>query len=250
VIGRDEKVQRFYVDGWDDDAVRAGYDWLLRFATNNGFSTATLFSHQKQTVQNLDDALAPRGTRLYRDGRLVERGITVAVNTARSQGGYPRDPVLALWADDHDLLDRLDKWPVPSICAIPWGDSIANWKAKWTPTDIRTGNPAPADYPVLSPVVVKGLETITALANLSNGLDRYNRDTAIDAFRLLHAAGEQFDPRQVRAWAARNGWGEANAAGIEDLAQGVLDGRRFRSQRKLRDDIVDRWRDAVGGDQD
>ena len=248
--GRDGEVQRFYVDGWDDDAVRAGYAWLLQFASENGYSTATLFSHQKQSVQNLDEALAPHGTRLYRNGSLTEHGVTVAVRTTRSQGGYPRDPVLALWADDNDLLDRLDRWPVPAICAVPWGDSIPNWKAKWTPTDVRTGNLAPTDEPVPNPVVVKALETVTGLANLSNGLDRYNRETAIDAFRLLHAAGEPFDPRQVGAWAARNGWGASNAAGIEDLAQGVLDGRRFRSQPRLRDDIVDRWRDDVHEDQD
>jgi hypothetical protein len=46
-----------------------------------------------------------------------------------------------MWADDNDLLDRLDRWPVPAICAIPRGDRIANWKAKWAPTDVRTGNP-------------------------------------------------------------------------------------------------------------
>ena len=247
--GRDGEVQRFYVGGWDDDAVCAAYAWLLRFASDNGYLTVTLFSRQKQSVQNLDEALAPRGTTLYRNGSLTEHGITVTVRTARSQGGYPRDPVLGLWADDSDLLDRLDTWPVPAICAIPWGDSIVNWKAKWTPTDLRTGDRAPADAPVKNPVVLKALETVTGVANLANGLNRYNRETAIDAFELLHEAGEPFDPRQVGAWAARNGWGAANAASLEVLAQGVLDGRRFRSQRRLRDDIVDRWRDEVHDNQ-
>ncbi len=149
------------------------------------------------------------------------------------------------------LLDRLDRWRVPAICAIPWGDSIPCWKARWRPTDIRTGRPAPDPGEAVSnPVVVKGLQSLTGLANLANGVDTYNRTTAVQVFLSLQRSGEAFDPDEVLAWCARNGWGAANAVQLATLARNVAAGKRVvRGQWRLRPDIVAAWREEarVGG---
>ena len=133
---------------------------------------------------------------------------------------------------------------MPAICAVASGDFIADWKARWRPRDIRTGKQAPDPGPAVSnPIVVSGLQTLTAIANLSNGVDTFNRDTAAQVFLALSRDGEAADPDEVRTWCARNGWGAANARELGNLARAVLAGERVRTGAwRLRADIADEWR--------
>ncbi len=242
-----DTVQRYYLDDRDAAAVRDGYAWLLQFAATNRLSGATIFMFQAQHIPRLADGLGPeRATMLDRKRTLTEHGVTVAVHTSRSRG-RPADPVLGVWVDDRDLLDRLDAWRVPAICAIPWGNGVVDWKARWRPVNIRTGEPAPdPGASVSNAVVAAGLETLTQLANLSNGLDSYNRDIAAQVFVALRREGESFDPDEVRSWAARHGWGASHAIELADLARKVIEGRRVRTgHSRLREDIVDQWRNEV-----
>ena len=244
-------IDRFVIDGHDAETVEHGYRWLLRTAQSGEGMGGAIFVHGVQDIRNLEDGLSlPRTRRLLRDRRLTEQGVVIEAVTARSPG-YHSGPVLAVWVTDEDLLDRLDKWRVPALCAVPWGDA-PDWKAKWRPADLRTGvaTAAPMD-PVNSPVVRQGLITLTELSNLANGLDRYNRDLAAQVFISLARAGEPIDVEEIRAWAARHGWGYRNAAQLAELVRSISAGRRVRTGSwRLREDIVAQWRHVAAGNRD
>jgi hypothetical protein len=62
-------------------------------------------------------------------------------------------------------------------------------------------------------------------------------------FQILRTNGERFDPTEVRAWAVNNRWSGSGARELEEIARGVLEGRRFRVERfGWRDDVIDLWR--------
>jgi hypothetical protein len=245
-------IERYFLDsyGTDDDAVREGFRWLLRFAAEHDYSQATIFVYGLAQIENLGPALGKRlAGELKRNRSAPVDGITVEARIKRERTralGRGDGPVLAVWANDTDLLDMLDNWRVPAICAIPW-DHINDWKARWSPTDIRTGNAAEVSETVTNPVVVQALKAVTQRANLANGMDTYNRDAAGQAFRLLRRAGEGFDHEQVRAWAAQNGWGSHNARKLGDLALAINEDRPVRvGQRPVwTEGTVDHWRELA-----
>lgn len=248
------ETERYFIDDYDTPGVQRGFRWLLASARDHGYAQATVHTSLKQNLQNLDAALgAKRASSLYRTGKLRMSGIEIESQTARA-GGHGRGPVLAVWVNDDDLLDKIDRWRVPAICAIPW-NSIDNWKAKWSPIDLVTGELASrgSEEVVSNPVVLQALLTATQRANIANGVTGYNRDHLIRVFQLLWAHGEGADPDEVEAWAARNGWGARHGAEIGALARGVQEGKRFRvgSGGSLNPEVIDFWRERArqdGGD--
>jgi hypothetical protein len=243
-------VQRYFIDGIGPDAVRAGYKWLRSFAREGLHSSAAIFVHGVQDIHNLAAGLGvARARKLDKDRMLTEGGLNVSVATTRSLSSHA-GPLLAVWVTDEDLLDRLDRWQVPALCAIPW-DGAPDWKARWRPIDVRTGRELPeAPQIVANAVVVEALDDVTTMANLSNGLDSYNRGMLAQAFVALHREGEGFDPEQIRAWTAPHGWGASNARKIAHIAQSAIDGRRVRAGTSLRSDSVDHWRSRADSDHD
>lgn len=127
---------------------------------------------------------------------------------------------------------------------FPWRpENIADWKANFGAKNLRTGEIAEA-LTIANPVVAAALESLTAVVNLSTGLGHpSDRAAAVRMFQLLNAGGEHFEPAEVRAWAANNGWNREGTRELEEVAAGVLAGRRFRVETYPWDrDDLERWR--------
>ena len=92
-----------------------------------------------------------------------------------------------------------------------------------------------------SPLVIKGLEAITARTNLATGLTHANDMNAAKAmFVLLRDAGEPLVAMSVATWAARNGWQADDANELGELAAKIGDGANVRiSGNWWRDDIIE-----------
>jgi hypothetical protein len=252
---RENTTERYYVDahGPDDEALRAGFDWLLRFVGDHGHTRAAVFVPGLGQVESLGRVLGPQGATALRKDRKVQAGaVTIELLIHRGLPfSYENGPVLAVWVDDKQL-DKLDGLRTPGLCAIPWvRTDIDGWKTNWNPTDVRTGKPGGSEDTVTNPVVVAALEALTGRVNLGTGLGHpSDRASAVQMFKALKNAREDVHPNQVRAWAVRHGWQADDARELGELAQKVKEGRAVRGskQKMWRDDVVAIWReDASGG---
>jgi hypothetical protein len=113
--------------------------------------------------------------------------------------------------------------------------------------------------PRLPPLVTIGLEDMARGANKVNGFIGYEKELAVRVLRALwNEAREPLDPDEIEIWAATNGWTIKQASGLREIAEGVREGRRFRSiggGRAISQDnqreaaMVAQWREQLDGDQ-
>jgi hypothetical protein len=103
---------------------------------------------------------------------------------------------------------------------------------------------------ITNPVVERALDSLTRLVNLSTGLGHpSDKAAAVGLFRILNGGGERYDPAEVAAWAANNGWGLAGARELGEVAAGVIAGRRYQVDRSVwREDILKLWQAEAGSD--
>jgi hypothetical protein len=249
VFEREDTTERVFVDahGVDDDAVVHGFRWLFEVAQQRGASRVAVVVPGVSNIENLGRVLgANEAAALKKHRKLNANGVTIEAYTDRT---LPFDldgvPVLGVWMDDKQL-GKLDGMRAAAICAIPWTrDGIDDWKTNWNPTDIRTGEPGGSEDTVTDPVVIEALKSLTSSVNLTTGLGHpSDKDSAIGMFRALKAAGVDYDPEQVRAWAVRHGWESDDARELADIGEKIRDGRTVRGhgQQMWREDIVDVWR--------
>lgn len=189
---------------------------------------------------------AGEAERLKRDKRIRRLTATIELATERTGSAVGGVPVLAVWVDD-DQLERLELDRPSALCVIPWlPANISRWRDAYGPTNMRSGEPATAKQ-LASPVVERALESLTMRVNLSTGLGHpSDKAAAVGVFRILKSGGERYDVDEVAAWAATNGWGLGGARELSEIAQGVLEGRRYQVERHgWREDILEQWRDGA-----
>jgi hypothetical protein len=217
------------------------------FPVCHGFTRAGLFVSTLQQVEHLGPVFGVSGISALRKERHVRtNGVGIELLIERAlRITFTHGPVLAIWADDQQL-DKLEKLCAPAFCTIPWSRAdIDDWKLNFNPVNLRTGDPAGSGDTVTSKGVVEALKSLTSRVNLSSGLGHpSDKAAAVQMFKVLRAGGELFDPDQVRAWAARNGWRADHARQLGVLAQTISGGRSVRvaQQRAWRDDILAIWR--------
>lgn len=249
------RTTRSFIDteGADDPAIVEGLQWVVRMAGQAATKEAAIFVPVLDQVELLGRAIGKREAAVLKRDRQVRAGhITIRIFTARKIPVHFSGAILAVWADDKHL-QKLDALGAYALCVVPWTPSnIEVWRRTWTPADLREASDGPpASKPAtttLSPVVVEGMKALTRMVNLSTGLAHpSDHDSAVELFRLLIKAGEQFDPTDVQAWAARAGWQPKDAAELGELAGRLASGCRVKvhDPGHWRPDAVTRWRDRV-----
>lgn len=251
---REDRTERRFVDahGYDPEAVKLATGWLVRFAMENDHGRVTVLVSTQNQVDSLAKILGLKPARLRKDKVFSAGQISVKLVTERqSLRERLEGALLGLWVDDRQLEKRLDGAHAPALCVVPWDRAdIAQWKANWNPIDLRTGEPAGTGATVGNPVVVAALESLTTAVNLSTGLSHpSDKQAAVQMFRLLRDAGEQFDSSEIQAWAVAHGWRPQDARKLAELARAILDGRPIRGGRtRWKDDILEQWREEAHGD--
>lgn len=241
-----EDADRFFIEteGWDEDALKLGLAWLVRYSTENRYSVAAIAVGVKDQIRRMEPAL-PKALSdpLQKHGEVRADGLTLKVILDRRMPfEFTEGPILAVWKKD-STLDKIDDLRAPAICVITWiKGELEKWKAAWGPIDLRAGEAVPAAE-ISNPVVRRALEGLTSLVNIGTGLGHpSDRSAAIRTFRILKANGEQYDPDEVRAWAASHGWTAEDATELGEVASKVAAGKRLRADKMLRDDVIELWR--------
>ena len=252
------EIRRFYIDtsGPDDDAVREGWEWLLREATGSDDKIAWVAVNGLDVATRLGRAIGSTASTLTSSRRVTAGGVSIGLITATAAKTptWKAGPVLAVWPSV-PLVSRIeDRLHPPALCVIPWiPGELDFWVTGHRPTELRAGQP-PADSPTLSnPVVEAALDSLTLTSHIGSGpinlRDFRERAAAIQAFRILYDGHERFDPAEIAPWALAHGWDAGGARELEEIATKIQSGKRLRGRtgagNRWRSDALEQWRAAA-----
>ncbi len=154
-------------------------------------------------------------------------------------------PVLAVWPSQ-DVLDEVDNWrQATAVCVVQWTpDQAGEWLRGHSAQDISDSAESYSAPEIADPVVLVAMEDLTTLINMSTGLIHpSDRAMAVLIEHMLHRKGHRIDPAELYRWAIANSWRPEGATDLREIAERVLDGRRFRvgSRFRISADAYKRW---------
>lgn len=245
-------TDRLYIDteGPGATELRPAFSWFLRQIANSADRRGLLAVPGKGnlTGTGIETVLGTTTVKnLSKNNRVRVQGLTIELMTERINPRFWSGPVLAVYAGDR-LLDMVDSLETPSkILFVPWLRKEGQaWARMWSARELGSTDEPPARQ-FSNPTVRAALESLTDSVNLSTGLAHSSdRDAAIQMFRLLHDAGEQFDPEETRSWLISElDWEPRHANEVRNVANGVLTGKKFRvsSRDVWASNIMEQWRE-------
>lgn len=169
-----------------------------------------------------------------------------APNTPRAFGPL-RPNVLALWLRDEEL-EGIESVGPERVALAGWATGTFDvWRLSRSAIEL-TGCQLP-DRPELDPVVREAVVMVASMSNPANGFSSYNRDYAIEAFRILVKAGYRWDPTEAAALAASEGLDLDHAVELKKLAVDLQAGKTKRGSghHKLASDVLRVWQQKASG---
>ena len=244
-------TSRWFIDSYgpDTSALKTAFSWLLKkIDAQSENRRGLLVVHGKGNLGGTVEVVLGSAAvkKLGKDKKVRVRGNVIELMTERIKPYAWSGPVLAVHPSPK-LLDLVDSLSTPSeILVVPWiREEVEPWVQMWGARELGS-SVGPTQKRFSNPMVQAALASLTARVNLSTGIVHpSDRVAAIEMFRLLNAAGEHFDPTEVRSWLiAELGWQPRHANDVRDVAEGVLSGRRFQTSGSGSwvPDIVERWR--------
>lgn len=246
-------TSRWFIDshGPDTSALKTAFSWLLKkIGASSENRRGLLVVHGKGNLESTVGAVFGPAVakKLGKENQVRIRGSAIELMTERIKPYGWSGPVLAVHPSPR-LLDMVDSLSTPSeILVVPWlRDEVEPWIQMWGAREL--GSSAEPDTKRFSnPTVRAALASLTRRVNLSTGIAHpSDRAATVEMFRLLYAAGEDFDPPEVRSWLISElNWQPKDANDVRDVAEGVLSGKRFRASGygAWVPDIVERWRES------
>jgi hypothetical protein len=153
--------------------------------------------------------------------------------------------VVTLWPSETVLLELDANRVAPLVVADSPIRPNAGWAAARGAIDVRSGDVPERFDRCTDPVVEIALRDLSLQVNRNTGVVApEDREAAIRTLRLLHDGGHRVDPREVFTFAIANRWYGDGAVGLRELAEGVLQGRRFslRGHYHMAPEALESWR--------
>jgi hypothetical protein len=225
------------VASYDDDGVAEAIRWCASHMEKG--DTLTVWTKLKSNLRNCG-AL----------DRLVSRHSHVEHVTGRG-GAYVRGhgPVLMAWPNMDDIgeLVRFSSHMIRGLCVITWNaDRIRPWVAQMRPDILGDGSEWEDCTPVLNPVVIEAMKSVTLTINHNNTIAAgYEKDDVVSVLLALHDARIPMDGNAMQGWALAHGWSGKNPALLAKYVEEINGGKRPRCNRVIRSDYIDRLRERV-----
>ncbi len=145
-------------------------------------------------------------------------GISISVDIPRSLQMTPYDMLFGAHLSLSDM-EKLDAANAKAIFYVPWMENDGPaWVNRWNPQIIGESKIKHSPSP-LNPLVVKELERITRVINLSTGLTHpSDKQVAETAFKELARSGQYESPEAIRDWALQHSWNPRHVDKLIKLA--------------------------------
>ena len=117
-----------------------------------------------------------------------------------------------------------------AIVVVPWIDKEREeWIQTWNP-EIIGGDEVEIEDLDLDPRLERALSALTGVINVSTGLTHSSdRESAIQLLQILYRNRIQLKPDNMKTWVLQNGWTSSGANQLQDIAQRIIERRRFRT---------------------
>lgn len=241
------------LDSQDPKTVGLTLGYAVQIAKEAKVPGIILLTHTKAQLDGtgLSGALGAAVSKALSKGQVVRlpSGASLRAETLRTlRFNSGRAVVIAYYADE-SLLDFVDGLHGTSgVVAVPWVDGEADgWAARWN-AQVH-GKPPEAQVPLIDdPIVVRALETLTSMINLSSGLGHpRDKEAADEILRILRAKGHPDPSADIKSWAIRNKWSPVAASELQGLATKIWSLKTKPSLSRFHDPDgrYDRWRSST-----
>jgi hypothetical protein len=237
------------LDSHSSEALQIAIGYAKAICEKAGISDVILLTHTKQQLDHtsLSRLLGERVVRALAKGPVgLGSGVSLHAETMRTLRWPPRKSVLIVYYAETEILDLADgARNVVGVVAVPDlpGD-VDDWAKRWG-VIVHGEDQKPAAPLIEDEVVVRALETLTRMVNLSTGLG-HPRDKAFanEVLRILKAKGHADPTPHIRSWAIRNGWKPEHAVKLEALSRRIweLKGKPSLSSFHNPHERYERWR--------
>jgi hypothetical protein len=237
------------LDSHSIEAIETAIGYAKAICEKAGVSDVILLTHSKHQLDHtgLSRILGDRVVRALAKGPVgLGSGVSLHAQTMRTLRWPPRKSVLIVYYAETEILDFADgARNVAGVVAVPDLPGEADdWAKRWGV--IIHGEDRKPPVPLIEDaVVVRALETLTQMVNLSTGLG-HPRDKAFanEVLRILKAKGHVDPTPHIRSWAIRNGWKPEHAIKLEALSRKIwgLKGKPSLSSFYNPHGRYERWR--------
>lgn len=216
----------------DSDAVADALQKVLELCASFSYNSVILHLPSKSQLRQLSLLLGDTLIRnLKKDNSGSFNNIIFTLKTERIEiSDWTEDIVMSLFPTSKmtDNLNDLNR--AKAIVVVPWiNNEREKWIQTWNP-ELIGGDKVEIEDLDLDPKLERALSTLTGMINMSSGLTHSSdRESAIQLLQILHKNGIQLNPEIMKTWALQNGWTSDGANQLKDIAQRILEGRRFRT---------------------
>lgn len=230
-----------------EEALAAGVQKLISEMVSLGLSRAWLACDSKSNVSGMiASVIGEQPAKALGKGQSVRVGQsgTMTLQTTLTLPLSASGVAILACYPSKKLLDRLDGLRDAAVLiVVPWSESdVAQWVQAHGPVDVL-GRTTTSVTTVSNLVVARALESISGVINFSTGVaDPRDKDSVIDAFRILEEGGEAVSPDEVRAWLVQKGMKPEHANQIAAVAAAPGKFRKHSGTPRWRADILKQWR--------
>jgi len=237
------------LDSHSNAAFETAIGYAKAICEKTGASDIILLTHTKHQLDHtsLSSFLGDRAVRALAKGPVgLGLGISLHAETMRTLRWPPGKSVLIVCYAETEILDLADGTRnIVGVVAVPDLPGEADdWARRWGVIVHGQDRKPPAPL-IEDEVVVRALESVTRMVNLSTGLGRPRDKTfAEEVLRILRAKGHVDPTPHIRSWAIRSGWKPEHAVKLEALSRKIwgLKGKPRISSFHNPHERYERWR--------
>lgn len=237
------------LDSHSTEAFQVALAYANTICEKTGAADIILLTHTKNQLDHtsLSRLLGDRAVRALGKGPVpLSSGVRLHTETMRTLRWPPRNSVLVVYYAETSILDLADGTRnVVGVVAVPDVPGEADdWVKRWGAIVHGEERKAPAPL-IEDPVVVRALDNLTRMVNLSTGIGHpRDKEFADQTLRILRAKGHADPTPHIRSWAIRKGWKPEHAVKLEALSRKIweLKGKPSLANFYNAQERYDRWR--------
>ncbi len=238
------------LDSHEEQTFTLALSYAEQIAKAAGVLDVILLTHTKRQLDRtgLSRFVGPAASKALTKGKTASlswggklHGETM--NTLRYQ---TRSSVIVAYYANEALLDFVDGLrDIAGAVAVPWVPGEAHgWAARWNAHIHGQEKQSPAAL-IDDPVVVRALEMLTSIINLSTGLGHpRDKEMANQILRILRAKGHNDPSGNIKSWAIRHNWSPSAGSDLEALSKKIWSLKTKPSLSSFHDPNgrYDRWK--------
>lgn len=241
------------IDSQDENAFQIALAYARKICEQENYSDVVLLTHTKNqlTQTSLSDFLGKPVVRTLAKGTAsLPGGVKLRAETMRTMGQSARKSVMLVYYAEQEILDFVDGLHnIGGVVAVPDFEGEADdWSQRWGVVVHGEKRLEPAPL-IEDQTVVRALETLTQIVNLSTGLGHpRDKEHANTVLRILRAKGHSDPSPHIKSWAIQHGWRPKDGEALEALSHKIW---KLKSKPSLSgyynvEERYQSWRD--GGD--